>query len=114
MLSGISVRLLTPSQSDVDDLGVPVYSWAPSTIDNVLVAPSTDQEIAEIYEMYGARAAYTLGIPKTDSHDWTGCRVEFFGLTWHVIGHPTKGIDDLVPGPWNMKVKVELFTENGQ
>lgn len=114
MLTGITIRLLTPSQTGIDELGVPVYDWEPSIVDNVLIGEPQDQERAEIYALYGKRAAYTLAIPKTDTHDWVGCRVEFFGHTWHVIGQPTKGLDHLVPGPWNMKVHVESWAENGQ
>lgn len=35
--------------------------------------------------------------------------MQFFGATWAVLGIPTMGIDELIPGPWNKKVVVELY-----
>lgn len=57
----------------------------------------------------GHRAVYYLAIPKTDTHQWEGQLVQFWNATWAVIGIPTMGIDELIPGPWNKKVVVELY-----
>ena len=35
--------------------------------------------------------------------------MQFWNQTWAVVGIPTQGIDNLVPGPWNKKVAVELY-----
>jgi hypothetical protein len=50
-----------------------------------------------------------LGIPKEDEHDWENRRVDFFGEKWRVFGIPTKGIEDIIPLDWNMKVTVERY-----
>ena len=97
MLKGIPVTLLVKTQTGLDPASRPIYSWEPVTVENVLVAPTSDEEVLSTLNLTGRRAEYVLGIPKTDAH------------TWEVIGIPTKGIDDLVPGPWNKKVKVERF-----
>ena len=109
MLKGIPVTLLTKTQAGVDPAGRPVYSWTPTVVENVLVAPLSDEEVTSTLDLTGRRAVYHLAIPKTDAHTWEGQRVQFFGETWSVIGIPTRGIDELIPGPWNMKVKVERF-----
>ena len=109
MLKGIPVTLMVKTQTGVDPASRPIYSWEPVTVENVLVAPASDDEVLSTLNLTGRRAEYVLGIPKTDAHTWEGQRVRFFGETWEVIGIPTKGIDDLIPGPWNKKVKVERF-----
>ncbi len=111
MIRGITVTLLDRTQSGKDDFNHPVYEETGIPIQNVLVAPVSDQEIIETLELTGKKAVYQLAIPKGDTHNWEGQRVRFFGETWRVIGKPTKGIEELIPGPWNMKVKVESCDE---
>lgn len=102
-MNGITVRLLQLDRSG----GSP--AWTGVDVENVLVAPvvEVDTIAATVHE--GHRAIYHLAIPKTDTHVWEGQLVQFFGCTWAVIGIPTKGIDELIPGPWNIKVTVELY-----
>ena len=49
--------------------------------------------------------AYTKG----DTHDWAGCRVDFFGQSFRVFGPSQQYIESLVPLDWNKKVKVERY-----
>lgn len=93
----------------VDAFNRPILEEAPVTIDNVLIAPvqSGGAEIVDTLDLDGRKAEYKLAIPKTDTHDWAGQRVRFWNQTWEVIGTPTRGIDELIPGPWNMIVLVE-------
>ena len=114
MLKGITVALLTKRQTGVDPFNRPIYEEQEEPVSNVLVAPVSDQEVLETLELTGRKAIYQLAIPKSDEHDWEGMRVRFFGEIWRVIGKPIRGIDELIPGPWNMKVKVEsLYGEEG-
>ena len=103
MIRGITVQLLQLSRAG----GTP--SWTPVDVANVLVAPVTEVDNSLAFLPDGHRAVYHLGIPKTDEHSWEGQLVQFFGATWSVVGIPTKGIDGLIPGPWNTKVTVELY-----
>ena len=108
-MRGISIILYTSTQTGTDDFNRPIYTEAPVTVENVLVGePSTDDIVAEI-NMTGKRLAYTLAIPKGDTHDWTDKTVEFFGERFKTIGEPTQGIDHLIPLSWNKKVKVERY-----
>lgn len=109
MLKGITVTLYEKTQSGVDDFNRPVYTETPVSIDNVLVAPLSSQEIIDTLNLTGAKATYQLAIPKSDTNDWTDKKVAFFGETWHTVGIPLKGIDDLIPGEWNTKVTVERY-----
>jgi len=76
------------------------------SVDNVLVAPSTSEEILDADNLYGKKAVYTLGIPKGDTNNWEDQWVTFFGLDWQTFGVPLEGIDSLVPTAWNKKVTV--------
>ena len=106
---GITVTLYEVTQTGTDDFGEPVYTETPTDVENVLVSPSTSQEILDTVNLYGRKAVYTLGIPKGDSHDWENRRVDFFGERWRVFGVPTKGIEELIPLDWNTKVTVERY-----
>ena len=108
-MRGITVTLSVKTQTDTDDFGAPVYTETAVEVDNVLVAPSSAQEILDSTELYGKKAVYTLGIPKGDDHVWEDQIVEFWGERWHVFGIPLQGIDELIPLSWNKKVTVERY-----
>ena len=80
-------------------------------VENVLVAPSTEQEILDTLELTGRRAVYTLGIPKGDNHVWTDRKVSFFGQDFRVIGAPVEGIEAMIPLEWNRKVRCEAIDD---
>lgn len=107
LLKGITVRLLQKRQIGVDEINEPIYEEEPIEIENVLIAPLSNEEIIDTLNLTGRRAVYQLAIPKKDEHNWENQRVEFFGEVWQVIGKPVRGIDHLIPLDWNMKVKVE-------
>lgn len=104
MIRGISVKLLQLSRAG----GAPV--WTEKTVDNVLVAPLSEVDSTSGPLPEGHRALYHLAIPKTDENRWEGQLVQFWEKTWAVIGTPTEGLDHLIPGPWNKKVTVELYS----
>lgn len=108
-MKGITVILHTRVQTGTDLFGAPIYEEVPETVENVLVSPSSSQEIVNTTELYGRKAVYTLAIPKGDTHVWENQIVEFFGEAWRVFGIPTKGIDSLVPTAWNTKVTVDRY-----
>lgn len=109
MIKGITITLITLVQTGTDPLGAPIYRESPEEISNVLVAPSSAQEILDSTELYGKKAVYTLGIPKGDTHVWEDKCVEFFGKRWHVFGVPLEGIESMIPLSWNKKVMVERY-----
>ena len=109
-MRGITITLYERTPAGVDGFRRPIYTETPVEVENVLVAPVDDQEVLQTLNLTGRRARYQLGIPKGDTHAWEGCRVDFFGSSWRVIGHPTEGIEALLPLSWNKKVKVESYT----
>lgn len=111
MIEGITVTLYTRTQTGTDAFNAPVYEEFEESVDNVLVAPASETEITDTLTLYGRKAVYTLGIPKGDTHTWTGCRVGFFDRIWNVIGDEIQGIEDMIPLSWNKKVRVEAVNE---
>ena len=108
-MRGITITLYDKVQVGIDDFNRPIYEETPLSIENVLIGePTTDQVIDEL-NLSGKRLAYTLAIPKGDTHEWTDRKVEFFGEVFRTFGKPTQGIDHLIPLSWNKKVKVERY-----
>lgn len=108
-IKGIDVTLYTVTQSGTDGFNKPVYTETPVTVHNVLVTPSSSQEVIDTLQLEGKKAVYTLAIPKGDTHDWKDKKVSFFGETFKTFGIPIKGIEELIPGDWNTKVMVERY-----
>lgn len=113
-IKGITVTLIQMVQTGVNALNEAVYTPQEIDVENVLVAPATEQEILDMINLTGRRAVYTLGIPKGDTHDWANQRVRFFGNEWRTIGEPIEGIEELIPLSWNKKVRVESIVEGDQ
>ena len=112
-MRGITITLVVKTQTGTDSFGQPVYDYAETSVANVLVGePSTD-DIQNALTLYGKTVAYTLSIPKGDTNIWEDTEVilpEPFGGRYRTIGIPTAGIDHLIPGPRNKKVRVERIT----
>lgn len=109
MLKGITVLLYERSKVGTDTFNRPIYEEVPEAVNDVLVAPLTEQEVISELNLSGKKAVYTLAIPKTDNHIWENKTVEFFGEKWRTVGMPIRGIDDMIPLRWNAKVRVERF-----
>lgn len=109
MIKGIPVILMEKVQTGSDPFGSPIYDFAEQTIDNVLVAPASTDDIVNSQDLYGKKAVYTLAIPKGDTHNWIDTKVKFFNQEWKTFGFPLEGIDENIPLDWNKKVMVERY-----
>lgn len=109
-MKGISITLYEKMlTSDVDPFGREEYAEIPVTVENVLVGEPQGNDVPTDTDLEGKHVAYTLAIPKGDTHVWTDRKVSFFGEMFKVIGTPTQGIDELIPLAWNKKVRVERY-----
>lgn len=108
-MRGITVTLYVKTQSGTDAFNRPVYTETATEVENVLVAPASDAEVVQALDMTGKRVVYNLAIPKSDSHDWEDCKVNFFGKDWRVINFEAGGIESLIPLDWNSKVQVARY-----
>lgn len=99
MIKGIDVKLYT--------------NGVPETVGNVLIGEPSSAGYADGAEESGGLLAYTLAIPKGDTHDWQDKKVEFFGQIFRTVGYPIQGIEENIPLDWNMKIRAELLKTNG-
>lgn len=108
-LKGITITLVDKIQTGEDDFGAIVYDDVEISVDNVLVAPTSSDDIVNQMSLTGKKAVYTLAIPKGDTHDWEDKEVIFFNRKWRTFGIPLEGIEDMIPLDWNKKVMVERY-----
>lgn len=92
-----------------DGFGTEVFKEVPVDVENVLISPTSTDDITNQLNLTGKKAVYDLAIPKGDTHDWTNKEVQFFGKKWRTIGVPLEGIEDMIPLDWNKKVMVEIY-----
>ncbi len=109
MIKGITVTLINQVETGKDEFNHAVYEENRTDVENVLVAPASTTEIADMLNLTGKKAVYNLAIPKGDTHIWKDQKVEFFGDTWKVIGFPQQGIDQNIPLKWNQKWMVAKY-----
>lgn len=110
MIQGITIQLMTRTQTGVDEFDRPIYAEVPEDVENVLVGQPTSEDISSTLDLTGKRAAYVLGIPKGDTHIWEDATVVLpppFSGTFRAIGFSTVGIEANIPLAWNRKVTVE-------
>ena len=110
LLKGIPVVLhILTDTGEKDGFGNPIFSETETTVNNVLVQPIAAEDLTSDLQLYGIRGAYELCIPKGDTNELTGCRVDFFGQSWRVYTPPEQWIESMVPLDWNKKVRCERF-----
>lgn len=109
IIRGITVTLVSKIETGKDPFGEPVFTESEIEVDNVLISPTTSDDIVNQLTISGKKAVYTLAIPKGDTNTWEDQEVRFFGERWRVFGIPMQGIDHLIPLAWNKKVTVERY-----
>ncbi|WP_348923268.1 DUF1659 domain-containing protein [Enterococcus rotai] len=108
-IEGITIQLVVKVKTGTDPFGKPVYKDKPIDVENVLISPTSSDDVVNHLNLTGKKAVYTLGIPKGDTHDWEDKEVIFFNKRWKAFGIPLEGIEDLIPLDWNKKVMVERY-----
>ena len=94
-----------------DKTNRPIMSEVATTVNGVLYAPVSSDDVLNTLNMTGKKAVYQLAIPKGDTNDWENAKVVFLGKTWRTIGVPEEGIEENIPLRWNRKIKVEAYGE---
>lgn len=108
-MQGIDIIRYNKTQTGLDGFGAPIYSETAEVVHNVLIGEPATEDIVNDLQLYGKHLAYTLALPKGDNRDWDNVTVEFFGQKFRTYGGVTEGIEAMIPGRWNRKVKVERF-----
>lgn len=108
-IKGITVTLITRQETGKDPFDNPIYTDVEIPVENVLVSPTSSDDVVNTLSLTGRKAVYTLAIPKGDTNTWENQEVRFFGERWRVFGIPLQGIEDMIPLRWNKKVTVERY-----
>lgn len=104
-----NVTLHVKTQTSVDAFNNPVYADDTAVVTGILIGRPESEAETRALDLYGKRLAYSLGIPKGDSHDWTDAVVEFWGQTFKTFGFPETANQANIPGPWGSVVMVERY-----
>ena len=108
-IKGVTITLVDKVETGKDPFGKTTYETKEVEVHNVLIAPTSTEDIVNQQSLTGKKAVYTLAIPKGDTHEWVDREVHFFGEKWRTVGFPIQGIEDLIPLDWNKKVTVERY-----
>ena len=108
-IKGITVTLINKKEIGKDPFNQPIYEDVKVDVNNVLVSPTSTDDIVNQLNLTGKKAVYTLAIPKGDNNNWEDAEVLFFNQRWKTFGLPIQGIDELIPLDWNKKVMVERY-----
>ena len=92
-----------------DKTNRPITTEKLITVDNVLYAPVSSEDVINTLNLTGKKAVYQLAIPKGDTNNWENAQVDFLGRKWRTIGIPEEGIPENIPLKWNRKIKVESY-----
>lgn len=109
LIKGITVTLINKQEVGRDPFNKPIVEDVEIEVDNVLITPTSTDDIVNQLNIDGKKAVYTLAILKGDTNNWEDAEVFFFGKRWRTFGIPTEGIDHLIPLDWNKKVMVERY-----
>ena len=108
-IKGITVTIINNKEVGRDPFDNPIFEDVEIAVDNVLVSPTSSDDVINTKDLTGRTAVYTLAIPKGDTNTWENQEVRFFGERWRVFGIPLQGIEELIPLDWNKKVMVERY-----
>ena len=106
MIRGTDVAVIRRTVDSRDDMGEPVFSESRETVGNVLVAPSSTDEMDETNRMFGITCDLTLHFPKSYTASLEGCAVDVGGTLYRVLGDPQPYMVGNTPTPWNRAAKV--------
>ena len=108
-MKGTTIQLVVKTVESTDPFGAPVYKEELVDIPDVLVGSPSSDEVVNALQMYGKKIAFTLGIPKGDTHSWIDTDVVIWGERYRTIGYPTTGEQANIPLRWGQNVQVERY-----
>lgn len=109
-MRGVTVILKEKTNIGTDALGQDIFSTKDVSINDVLVGRPESTEIQNALTLYGKQIAYTLSIPKGDTHVWYKSQVVLpapWSATFNVIGDAVETIEANTPTRWNRVVQLE-------
>ena len=108
MIFGERVVIRGRDSGSLDEFGNErVEYWQGVSLHNVLVAPSSSQDLGP-ERPDGDATVMTFHFPKTYIGSLKGCLIGWRGRWWEVIGNPHPYSKDSTPGVWNRPVQARL------
>ena len=108
-MRGMTIQLVQKTQIGVDEFNAPIYTEELIDVDDCLVGQPSADDVANTLALYEKKIAYTIGIPKGDTHNWTDAEIVMFGARFRTIGYPETGIQANIPLRWGQNIKVERY-----
>lgn len=106
MISGMEVEVVRRTMTGRDEMGEPIFSESHEPVGNVLVTPSSTDEMDETNRAFGISCELTLHFPKDYTASLEGCSVIVYGDEYRVLGDPQPYMPENTPTPWNREAKV--------
>ena len=107
--SGQTITLINKKQIGNDELNQPIFEDVEVQVDNVLYTTNLTDDIINSTNLVGKKDVHILAIPKGDTHIWENQIVKIEGKKYHIFTPEKKGIDALVPSPWNAQYLCESY-----
>ena len=107
MIKGDSVNVLRFVNTGTDDMGEPVQEWQTETVEDVLFAPSSTEDVGA-ERPNGDAVVVTFHFPKTYTQSLRGCKIEYAGSTYAVQGDPHGYMIENCPTRWNRTVTAQV------
>lgn len=106
MIRGVPVTLRRRVEAGEDEMGEPIASWEPETIDGALWSQGEGDStvLSEGFRPLGTDDTVTVHLPKAYTASVAGCEFEIRGERYKVEGDPTGYMPELTPGRWNRRV----------
>lgn len=108
-MKGMTIQLVQQTQTGTDEFNKPIYTEEFVNVDDCLVGQPSADDVTNVLALYGKKIAYTIGIPKGDTHNWTDAEIVMFGGRFRTIGYPETGIQANIPLRWGQNIKVERY-----
>lgn len=105
----VTVQIAVKTQTGTDPFGAPIETEELIDVPGCLVGQPTSDQIVQAMELYGKKIAFTIGVPKGDTHVWTDTDVIIWGERFRTVGFPETGIQENIPLKWGQNVKVERY-----
>ena len=108
-MKGMTIQLVKQTVIGYDEFNAPIYSEELVNVDDCLVGQPSADDVTNTLTLYGKKIAYTVGIPKGDTNDWTDAIVVIWGERYRTIGYPQTGIQENIPLRWGQNIQVERY-----
>lgn len=106
---GQTITLINKKQIGIDEFNQPVYADEEIQVDNVLYTTNLTDDIISTTNLVGKKDVHLIAIPKGDTHIWENQIVIIEGKKYHIFTPAKKGIEALVPSPWNAQYLCESY-----